>query len=146
MTADGATVETMCQAQKMFDGYATPFSALYSEITDAPFSFYAIFIFLISMVGDGGFEPPSMVSETAIIGLRLLDSAGVVGSFTSTFVFPLNPYDDNPRFDLDRESSSLVKSYGRGKFGKTYPDMTWDPKESFWAVADYYGRSFTIKP
>jgi hypothetical protein len=72
--------------------------------------------------------------------LALLDSAGVDGSFVSTFVFPLNPYDDNPRFDLDRESMSLVKSYSHGKFGRTYPDMTWEPKESFWAVADYYAR------
>jgi hypothetical protein len=72
--------------------------------------------------------------------LRLIDSAGVEGSFISTFVFPISPYNDNPRFDLDRESASLVRSYGRGKFGKTYPDMTWEPKESFWAVADYYAR------
>jgi hypothetical protein len=26
-----------------------------------------------------------------------------------------------------------------GKHGKTYPDMTWEPKESFKAVAEYYG-------
>jgi hypothetical protein len=71
--------------------------------------------------------------------LKLLDSAGVDGGFISTFVFPLNPYDDTPKYDLDRESASLVKTFANGKHGTTYPDMTWEPKESFRAVADYYG-------
>ena len=35
-------------------------------------------------------------------------------------------------------SSSLVKYYDDGKHGITYPDMTWEPKESFKAVAKYY--------
>lgn len=32
---------------------------------------------------------------------------------------------------------SLVKTYASGR-GATYPDMTWEPKESFRAVADFY--------
>jgi hypothetical protein len=35
---------------------------------------------------------------------------------------------------------SLVKSYEGGKHGTTYPHMTWEPKESFKAVADYYAQ------
>jgi hypothetical protein len=35
-------------------------------------------------------------------------------------------------------STSLVKSYADGKDGATYPDMEWEPKESFRAVAEYY--------
>jgi len=31
----------------------------------------------------------------------------------------------------------LVKSYA-GQHGTTYPDMPWEPKESFRAVADYF--------
>ena len=27
-----------------------------------------------------------------------------------------------------------------GKHGDTYPDMTWEPKKSFMAVADYYAK------
>ena len=72
--------------------------------------------------------------------LKLLDGGGVYGAFIDNFVFPLNPYDDNPKYDLDRESESLVKSYGNGKHGATYPEMTWEPKESFKAVADYYAK------
>jgi hypothetical protein len=32
---------------------------------------------------------------------------------------------------------SLVKSYA-GAYGSTYPDMTWEPKKAFHAVADFY--------
>ena len=71
--------------------------------------------------------------------LTKLDRAGVDGTFAFTFVFPTNPYDENPLHDLDLASYSLVKSYP-GRRGTTYPDLTWDPKESFHAVADYYAR------
>lgn len=60
------------------------------------------------------------------------------GAFVSAFIFPLNPYSDDPRHDLDRESESLVKYYERGKHGTTYPNAMWEPKESFEAVAEYY--------
>ena len=55
-----------------------------------------------------------------------------------TFVFPNNPYHDDPRHDLDLASYSLVKSFDRGHRGTTYPDMTLEPKRSFDAVARYY--------
>jgi hypothetical protein len=72
--------------------------------------------------------------------LRLLDGAGVDGAFIMTFVSPIYPYDENPRYDLDRDNFSLVKTLADGKHGTTYPDMLWEPKESFRAVADYYGK------
>jgi hypothetical protein len=72
--------------------------------------------------------------------LRLLDGAGVDGAFIMTFVSPIYPYDENPRYDLDRDNFSLVKTLADGKHGTTYPDMPWEPKESFRAVADYYGK------
>jgi hypothetical protein len=72
--------------------------------------------------------------------LSILDKAGVYGAFVSGFVSQINPYDDDPRYDLDMASMSLVKSYSKGKHGATYPDMKWEPKESFRVVADYYGR------
>ena len=50
-------------------------------------------------------------AERIIDQLKLLDSAGVDGGFIFCFVSPINPYNDNPKYDLDRESSSLVKSY-----------------------------------
>jgi hypothetical protein len=83
-------------------------------------------------------------------------TAEVDGAFVFTFVAPLLPYSENPRYDLDMASYSLVKSHGN-RLGdvaalvqdtrwdtsparSAYPDMPWDPKESFGAVADVYGR------
>ena len=70
--------------------------------------------------------------------LTILDNARADGAFVSTFVFPLAPYDSDPRYDLDMASYSLVKSFTGNNHGATYPDMNWEPKESFIAVADYY--------
>ncbi len=71
--------------------------------------------------------------------LSVLDSTGVDGAFIMTFVSPLFPYDDRPRYDLDMGNYSLVKSYV-DKHGSTYPDMPWEPKEAFKAVTDYYAK------
>jgi hypothetical protein len=70
--------------------------------------------------------------------LELLDSAGVDGAFVYTFTAPLWPHGDDPEHDLDASSYGLVKPYSGGRRGTAYPDMAWDPKESFTAVADYY--------
>jgi hypothetical protein len=70
--------------------------------------------------------------------LAILDAAGVEGAFVSTFLSQINPYDEDPKYDLDTASASIVKSYGGGRHGTTYPDMPWEPKESFRALADYY--------
>ena len=72
--------------------------------------------------------------------LELVDKAGFNGAFIDSFIFPIRPYSDTPKFDLDRESSSLVKYFDKGRHGMTYPDMTWEPKESFGAVAEYYDK------
>jgi hypothetical protein len=77
------------------------------------------------------------LSET----LAIQDAAGVDGAFVSTFLFPIKPYDDDPRFDLDAESTALAKTYTGGRRGATYPDLPWEPKEAFGAVAGYYERA-----
>jgi hypothetical protein len=57
-------------------------------------------------------------------------------------------------YDLDMASYSLVRSYANrlgdlaalfpsppwdaGRSGTTYPDLPWEPKQSFRAVADFY--------
>jgi len=90
--------------------------------------------------------------------LTIFDDAGVDGAFVFTFVAPTSPHSDDPRYDLDMASYSLVTSYGNrlgdlatafpdlpwdaGRSGTTYPDMPWEPKQSFRAVADFYaGRA-----
>jgi len=79
--------------------------------------------------------------------LRILDEAGVDGAFVFTFVQPGPDIKDaaimemlkDLTFDPDIVSYSLVKSYA-DKHGTTYPDMPWEPKESFKAVADYFAK------
>jgi hypothetical protein len=68
--------------------------------------------------------------------LELLDSAGVDGAFVYTFTAPRWVHGDDPEHDLDTDS--FVKPCPRGRHGTTYPDMAWEPKKSFTAVAGYY--------
>jgi len=118
-------------------------------------------------VRDEGLQAKEIIEQ-----LAAFDAAGVEGAFVFTFVSPTSAYNDDPRFDMDLGSYSLVKSYPEmdtfkqivsesakqakefgidsapdlsdkfanviGKRGSTYPDMPWEPKESFKAVADYY--------
>ncbi|WP_432843319.1 hypothetical protein [Dactylosporangium sp. CA-092794] len=72
--------------------------------------------------------------------LTILDAAGVDGAFVCTFVEPLSTHDPDPRYDLDMGALSLVKTYARGH-GTTYPDLPWEPKQAFHAVAGCYGRT-----
>ena len=69
--------------------------------------------------------------------LHILEAAGVDGCFVSTFLSQITPYDPDPQFDLDMASASLVRYLERAK-GTTYPDMPWEPKASFHAVAEFY--------
>ena len=74
------------------------------------------------------------VAET----LDELEHAGVAGAFLSTFATPQSLTDDDPRYDLDMDSMSVVKALPGGRRGTTYPDMPWEPKESFFAVARHF--------
>ena len=72
--------------------------------------------------------------------LETFDTAGVDSTFVFLFAldhFPHRP-DGDPRDDLDRASPAIVKSI-EGRRGDTYPDMTWEPKAAFAAVAERYG-------
>jgi hypothetical protein len=79
--------------------------------------------------------------------LHILDEADVDGAFVFTFVQPGVDIKDAElmkmltelTFDPDITSYSLVKSYA-DRHGTTYPDMPWEIKESFKAVADYYAK------
>ena len=80
--------------------------------------------------------------------LQILDDVGVHGAFIFTFIQPLDLTNDpgmlkmlqRITFDPDISSYSLVKSYPDGRHGAAYPDMTWEPKLSFRAVADYFAK------
>jgi hypothetical protein len=67
-----------------------------------------------------------------------LERAGVAGALLSTFATPEACTDDDPRYDLDMDSMSLVKALPGGRRGTVYPDMPWEPKEAFAAVARHF--------
>jgi hypothetical protein len=87
----------------------------------------------------------ALQAKRLIDNLKLIDRAGFSGAFMDMFIFPIRPYSDTPKYDLDRASSSLVKYFEGGRHGTTYPDMTWEPKEAFKAVANYYDSSRPTK-
>jgi len=72
--------------------------------------------------------------------LEIFTSEGVDSAFVFLFAldgFPHRP-DGDPREDLDMASPGIVKVL-EDRRGDTYPDMTWEPKAAFTAVAECYG-------
>jgi hypothetical protein len=83
--------------------------------------------------------------------LDIFEAGAADTAFVQTFVQPLSPWNPAPRFDFDLASYSLVRSFASRlgelarefpkvpwdttQHGTTYPDMPWEPKESFRAVA-----------
>ncbi|HEY7124733.1 MAG TPA: abortive infection protein, partial [Ktedonobacterales bacterium] len=61
----------------------------------------------------------------------------VEGAFAFTFVSPSYPYSDDPRYDLDMASYSVVKTC-TDHTGQAYQEMPWEPKEAFGRLAQYY--------
>ncbi|MFE5914372.1 hypothetical protein ACFQ6B_35560 [Streptomyces wedmorensis] len=73
--------------------------------------------------------------------LEIFDSEGVDSAFVFLFAlfgYPHRP-DGDPRDDLDRAGLGIVKLL-EGRHGHAYPDMEWEPKAAFAAVAERYRR------
>jgi hypothetical protein len=69
--------------------------------------------------------------------LDVLTAEGVDSAFVYTFARYDLPHRRDPRRDLDMASAGVVKVL-EGRLGHTYPDMCWEPKAAFTAVADHY--------
>jgi hypothetical protein len=69
--------------------------------------------------------------------LGILDAEGMDGAFVWTFADPWLTHSADPRHDLDMTATALVKTYAR-RHGTTYPDLPWEPKQAFDAVAAFY--------
>jgi hypothetical protein len=69
--------------------------------------------------------------------LDVFDAEGVDAAFACTFVCYGLPYRDDPRTDLDMASWGVVKVLDQ-RNGDTYPDMPWEPKAAFTALAERY--------
>jgi hypothetical protein len=70
--------------------------------------------------------------------LESLDRVGVDSTFVTSFSFPLAPYDDDPRHDLDATALSIVRGLPGGRRGTSFPDMPWEPKQAFHALAEFH--------
>lgn len=72
--------------------------------------------------------------------LKIFDAEGVDRVFV--FTFSLSQFvhrpDGDPRDDLDLASYGIVKVLEGGRTGETYPDMPWEPKAAFAALARHY--------
>jgi hypothetical protein len=73
--------------------------------------------------------------------LEIFDDEGVDSAFVFLFALDNLPHrpDGDPRDDLDLASLGIVKVLD-GHNGITYPDMPWQPKDAFAAVAEHYSR------
>ncbi|WP_165423906.1 hypothetical protein [Ktedonosporobacter rubrisoli] len=69
--------------------------------------------------------------------LDIFTAEGVDAAFACTFVCYGWPHRSNPHEDFDMASWGVVKVL-ENRTGETYPDMPWEPKAAFTALADYY--------
>jgi hypothetical protein len=69
--------------------------------------------------------------------LEIFIQEGVDSAFVFAFVLYQLPHRRGSCQDLDMASYGIVKVY-EDRFGDTYPDMRWEPKAAFAALADYY--------
>ena len=101
------------------------------------------------MVGDIGMDPRfdgslqrdeqeqvSYLRES----LSAFDRAGIDSAFWYTFGSYVAPHRDDPRRDEDLASYAAVAMLEAGS-GTTYPDMSWEPKRVFAAIAEAYGSA-----
>ena len=72
--------------------------------------------------------------------LTIFDEAGIDSAFWFCFADYMLPHRPDPREDFDKASYGVVKVL-EDRFGETYPDMRWEPKAAFQAIAEYYRRS-----
>jgi len=76
--------------------------------------------------------------------LDVFDAEGVDAAFVYTFARYDLPHRNDPYMDLDRASAGLVKvldsKSGPSDPRRRYPDMPWEPKAAFDALADCFGH------
>lgn len=71
--------------------------------------------------------------------LDVFEAESVDHIFVYTFARYDLPHRDAPHEDFDRASYGVVKVL-EGRSGQRYPEMPWEPKAAFTALAERYGR------
>ena len=100
----------------------------YDELTGAP----------VRLNGDYARDEPGQAASLTEV-LEIFNSEGVDGTFVYLFALENLPHrpGGDPRDDLDLASPAIVKTL-EDHHGDTYPDMAWEPKAAFAAVAGCY--------
>jgi hypothetical protein len=89
---------------------------------------------------DGDYDRDEAGQAAHIVELLdLFDEAGVDTAFAYTFANFHLPHRAGPRQDLDLASYGVVTVF-EDRFGDTYPDLRWEPKAAFMALAQRYLR------
>lgn len=88
---------------------------------------------------DGEYERDELEQAQAVRAqLQAFEAAGVDTAIVFTFASYNLPHRSTPIIDLDRGSYAVVKTLEQGR-GDTYPDLPWEPKAAFAAVAEHFG-------
>lgn len=72
--------------------------------------------------------------------LEIFETEKVDAVFVNTLARYDLPHRADPIKDLDIASGGIVKVY-EDKQGKTYPDMPWEPKKSFYEISKFYNKT-----
>ena len=87
---------------------------------------------------NGSFTRDEHAQASYMIELfNIFDEEKIDAAFVTSFAAYNLPHRDDPIFDLDVASYGIVKVY-ENTFGESYPDMKWEPKESFKALSKYF--------
>lgn len=75
--------------------------------------------------------------------LQIFESEGVDAAFVYTFARYDLPHRQDPRTDLDVVSCGVVKVFERESSlrAERYPDMPWEPKAAFDALAEWFAKN-----
>lgn len=92
----------------------------------------------VRLKGDYARDEPGQAAYVREL-LEAFDAGGVDSTFVFTFALydHVHRPDGDPRDDLDLASYGIVKVY-EDRLGATYPDMPWEPKAAFTALAEYH--------
>ena len=86
----------------------------------------------------GNYERDETVQSKYIIELlNIFKNEDVFAAFVFTFISYNYVYNDDPKYDLDMASYSVVKSTP-GIYNNRFENLQWVPKDAFFALGDYY--------
>ena len=74
--------------------------------------------------------------------LEVFNAQGVDSVFVNTFARYDLPHHSDPSSDLDLACYGVVRVLAH-RFGNAYPELRWEPKVAFTALADWYAAHGT---